>query len=1726
MRTLTREELLERLAAVPDQPAPPAAVEVSPRRWALRRAAVLRGFFTLPELTGNYRAESRPSRTRLPDNDEAEFIREDCERVRTPHGGRWRLTAETRRAAMNHIGPHPNLLLGTLAGAFADPLDVGRTMAEAYLRGDVRPLTEQTLDQLSGTRLAAQWLVGVMADLPSLAAIETQVRLTTLFTPLRIVLDTPIRGRESELQQIRQYADRSSEADEEFRPLVISGPGGIGKSTLLAALLLERSGRTPAERVAPFAYLTFDRMDLAPQKPLTVLAEILRQLAIQVPANAVRCTEVARDLEGTQETISAQERDDENRLGGTVDAWRRWERDIDLLLQHFAEVTTEATGGPLLCVMDTFERAQRQGAVPVARLFGVLNKVAQVLTGLRVVVAGRGGVPDSDIVRLDLRGLGDEAGRSVLLDRLGGLAVPRSLVDTVVRRARGNPLTLRLAAELMRRQAGALRSQAARRLFLEAFAQAEVHGVLYQRILDHVDTTEAQLLAIPGMVLRRITLDLVRDVLARSAGLGSITTDEAWRLYQVLRVESSLLIEREGALVHREDVRAQVLPIIERADPALVASVHRRAVRFYSARSDTRDRAEELYHRMALAQKRRTLENRWDDEAGASLHSVLDENLDPRIHAWLATKLGLGVNKEILRQADDADWVSQSAKTARELLDAGRPAAALQVLQGRSLQPLDLRLAALHVEAHARSGQSGQAQELATQAMRVAAERNDTEALLHFRTLAAQLAEDSGDYGHALLLLTEAKSQARLMKDVIREAALGASMLRLLRRQGLAKAGTTLELREDVIQLARALTRKQLTSSPGLVRDLAAEIGVVAPEFVIEASKMFGVDVTSQQALRNLIVHGKEDVADRIREILDTDEAVVALPENWAGHGMSEYTSSAQGGAIGHYLQTTGDVAANHTISEYFQVEADAPSFEEDSAALLEGIRLQHLQESQIGHVTINVDQGARPPWWPVVLGPIPPRVDSFQERAEALARLVGSSAADPTAVLTQPAKVVSGLGGVGKTQLAGAYARQLLDTAAVDMLVWVPAATRAGIVASYARAAELVGLPSGSDPEIACERFIGWLATTDRPWLIVFDDLTLADDLRGLWPPDHRPAGRTLVTTRRRDATLLAGRELIDLDVFTADEARAYLSERLPLALADDTLGVSADLGRLPLALAHAAAFMLDTDLPCTGYRALLADRRRRLDELFPPYEALFDDTTATVATTWSISIEQANWLHPEGLAGAVLELASMLDPNGIPVSVFTTPSALTFLTERTNRALNVGVDEHDVLAGLANLRRFSLITVRGSSVVLVHALVQRAIRDSLSDTDAGPVIQAAADAVLELWPAVERDTALAALLRANAATIADRADAKTLWSTTAGGHPLLARAVRSLGEAGLVISATTAAIQLHQQANRRLGADHPDTLAARGSLAYWRGEAGDAAGAAVAYEQLLADMLRVLGPDHPDTLTTRGSLAHWRGEAGDAAGAAVAYEQLLPDMLRVLGPDHPDTLITRHNLARWRGEAGDPGGAVAAYEQLLADMLRVLGPDHPDTLITRHNLARWRGEAGDPGGAVAAYEQLLADILRVLGPDHPNTLSVRGNLAAWRGEAGDAAGAAVAYEQLLPDMLRVLGPDHPNTLTTRHNLARWRGEAGDPGGAVAAYEQLLPDMLRVLGPDHPNTLITRHNLAYWRGEAGDPGGAVAAYEQLLADMERVLGADHPETLAARGNWPIDGSRQGDPAG
>ncbi|MEV8016857.1 tetratricopeptide repeat protein [Streptomyces sp. NPDC086554] len=573
----------------------------------------------------------------------------------------------------------------------------------------------------------------------------------------------------------------------------------------------------------------------------------------------------------------------------------------------------------------------------------------------------------------------------------------------------------------------------------------------------------------------------------------------------------------------------------------------------------------------------------------------------------------------------------------------------------------------------------------------------------------------------------------------------------------------------------------------------------------------------------------------------------------------------------------------------------------------------------------------------------------------------------------------------------------------------------------------------------------------------------------------------------------------------------------------------LAADLGDLPLALSQAAAYLLEArDVTCDAYRRQLSARSRELAPLFPERGMLPDTQAVTVTATWSLSAERADAMRPRGLARPMLALIALLDPNGIPAAVLVSPPALAHLAARRTQSTQSAqsaqgaVTAEDAVGALRALHRMSLIDYTPGvphQAVRVHQLIQRTFRESLDRTTLEETAVAAADALVAAWPDVERDTAFAQVLRANA-DVVQRVAEPALWRS--GIHPVLFLAGNSVQESGQVTAAVVYFRTLGRLAHTRLGPDHRHTLRIRLQLADLRGMAGYPDEALTGLREALVDCERVLGPHDRDTLRARHELAHAHGLVGDVAGALASLEQVLVVRQWVLGDDHPETLDTRGSLALWWGDAGDTAGAIAALEQLIADRERVLGRDHPDLFRARHNLALYRGEEGDKSGAVAAYRQLLADRVRVLGPDHAETLGTRRELAHWQRDSGDVTTALVTFELLVPDMDRVLGADHLDTLTTRRSLSYAWGVAGDTAGSVIAYRQVLADLRRVLGPDHAETLATAAVLAGGlvdRGRqhlgGGSPqfrhahphmGPRTVWYAQALACFEEARGLTSPE--------------------
>ena len=704
-------------------------------------------------------------------------------------------------------------------------------------------------------------------------------------------------------------------------------------------------------------------------------------------------------------------------------------------------------------------------------------------------------------------------------------------------------------------------------------------------------------------------------------------------------------------------------------------------------------------------------------------------------------------------------------------------------------------------------------------------------------------------------------------------------------------------------------------------------------------------------------------------------------------------------------------------------------------------------------------------------IGEVPALAEGFTDRPDTAAGVAdvlvpGSAVAlvpDPAVPETLPNWPAAG----GKTQIAVMIAESLWRTRYIDGLVWISATSRAAILSRLVEASvaatELE--PTGTADSVAV-RFVSWLGETRQPWLVVFDDLPETVDLTGLWPGG--PAGRLLITSSR--PALAMGRprtRIIPVGFFSTREALNGMSERLspnPVQR-QGAIDLVQTLGREPLALGQASAVVASSNLTCRDYREHFIQRR---DQIW----ASADDIPSAAMVTWTLCLERAEALLPSPSVRLMLVFLALLDGHGIPGVIFAAPALIAYLGG-TATPFAAAADPRRVWDVLLALERVGLIGINRDvtpPTIVVSSALQTAIKLAAPAEFQEPAARAAANALLEVWPADEPSPWAAASLRANAASLQDSA-LDSLWAD--GCHPLLLRVGRSLDQARLTGPAVEFWQDLAARCDAKLTIGHPDTLVVAELLAAAYLAAGNAGEAVQWYQRVLADRSRELTSGDPAIVAARVNLARALILVGEPADAVSVLLRVVAEYEQSHGEVHPKTLSARDELAAAYQAAGDIMAAGRLLTRSLADRERLHGTRDPLTMAIRERLAAVCLADGRGKDAISHYKRVLADREKVLGRDHLDTVATVGGLAAAYQAAGRTPAAMQFAERCRADSERVLGGDHADTLARMMNLAHLYYAVGRVGDAVALLHETAIRCAQVLPPNDPLIQTVRQSLA-----------------------------------------------------
>jgi tetratricopeptide (TPR) repeat protein len=305
-----------------------------------------------------------------------------------------------------------------------------------------------------------------------------------------------------------------------------------------------------------------------------------------------------------------------------------------------------------------------------------------------------------------------------------------------------------------------------------------------------------------------------------------------------------------------------------------------------------------------------------------------------------------------------------------------------------------------------------------------------------------------------------------------------------------------------------------------------------------------------------------------------------------------------------------------------------------------------------------------------------------------------------------------------------------------------------------------------------------------------------------------------------------------------------------------------------------------------------------------------------------------------------------------------------------------------------------------------------------------------------------------------------------------------------------------------------KRLGADHPDTLQSKNYLAMLHRFRGKYDRAEALHLEVLRLREKRLGADHPDTLTSKSNLAALHHDQGKYDRAESLYLETLRQQEKKLGADHHETLGSKNNLAMLYRAQGKYDRAESVHLEVLRLTEKRLGADHPDTLTSKHNLAALYKDKGKYDRAEPLYLEVLKQQEKKLGADHPSTLTSKSNLAALYRAQGKYDRAERLHLEALRLSEKRLGSDHPHTLATKNNLAALYWSMRKLDRSVPLFEEVLRQKEKKLGPSHPETLRTLANLGVNYRDAGRLEEGIRCLEEFSAKA-RALPGGIPASLA-----------------
>lgn len=629
-------------------------------------------------------------------------------------------------------------------------------------------------------------------------------------------------------------------------------------------------------------------------------------------------------------------------------------------------------------------------------------------------------------------------------------------------------------------------------------------------------------------------------------------------------------------------------------------------------------------------------------------------------------------------------------------------------------------------------------------------------------------------------------------------------------------------------------------------------------------------------------------------------------------------------------------------------------------------------------------------------------------------------------------AQAVSGLGGIGKTALAIAYAHQY--GAEYDYRLFCSADSLASLKAGYRAIASELALPVPDDAPadvvvdtvkqwVVVDTVKQWLETTPN-YLLILDNADFGEtlsvmDLATFLPAP--PSAHILLTTRAQSLNRslnITTDHVLKLDVMDADEAEIFLTEpvrRQGITLNEDeataATELAKELGYLALALEQAAAYIGQPGQKFARYLTLYRKRTLIMLGRAKPETGGYEET---VATTWLINFKELERTSPA--SADLLRLCAYLAPNAIPIEAVlamaggVVASIATFFGDVGDEIL----DEDSYYRLLKPLTDYSLVTVDASKGTFdIHRLVQAVTRSALEPDAATLWLSHALTVLNAVFPRPDFEHwQLCSRLSSHVQALLDHLHISGSQGTTQSAVSLFNRTGRYLYFQSLLSSAEilhTEARNLAKQASETSHENNADIADSLNNLAGVYQAMGRLQDARQLFVEALEIRRTILPENIHDIIISLDSLAYIY-QRQDCPEDAERYFIEALEMAKTASPPQPDLIITCLNGL---GYLYKRIGKLEESVPLLEDACKRARPESgPGNLITAsclNSLAELYQDQNRLTEALPLFEETLIIRRIALRSKHPLIAQSLYNLATVFKSLNRQSEARTMYEEAL---------------------------------------------------------------------------------------------------------------------